>query len=219
MASTRRITVKVHGAIWDKFVKQTEALFLKREAFLNSVIRSELPFLAEEMAGKQLSQEAKRYISRKFNELQPIPVNIMLDEDVAVALDQVVSETNLVRDGFINRLLVWLRSEDELLRYFRIPLTLDDREEANEMPTSPLKAMEAVRKEPFTYIREELKKGEQGLYAVSFPDVWVGFSCYLADEDVPGTAAYKEREQAISELCGEPEAAVFERSKAEVGHE
>lgn len=219
MASTRRITVKVHGAIWDKFVKQTEALFLKREAFLNRMIRSEMPFLTKEMAGKQLSQEAKRYISRKFNELQPVPVNIMIDEDVAVALDQVVSETNLVRDGFINRLLVWLRSEDELLSYFNIPCTLDDRKEINGMPTSPLKAMEAVRDDPFVYIREELKYGEQGLYTVTFPDAWVGFSCYLADEDVPGTAAYREREQTVSELIGEPEAVVFARRKTEVGHE
>ena len=209
MAATRRITVKVHEHLWNEFMKQTEALFLKRDAFLNSVIHSEIKHLEIELEDKKLSPEARRYISNKFNVLRPVPVNIMLDEEVAIKLDQVVNNTNLFRDGFINRLIVWLRSTDDLLGYFKLPLILDDLEGENGMPLSPLKAMEAIRDEPLTFIRRQFEGTGQALYTTPFPEAWIGFSCYLPDEDVPGTEAFKEREQELSLLFGDPEASVF----------
>lgn len=192
MAPKRRITVKVHERLWDGFMKQTEALFLKRDAFLNDVIRSEIPYLAKEMEGKRSSPEARRYIANEFKKLRPIPVNILLDEDVAEALDQVVEETNLVRDGFINRLIMWLRSHDKLLKRFDIPISTDRLRGLESMPVSPLKAMEAVRDDPFYYIRHELEEAYgEGLYTVFLSGDLIGLSCYLEDESVPGTDAYR----------------------------
>lgn len=197
MATTRRITVKVHERLWDGFVKQTEALFLKRDAFLNHMIRLETPYLASEMKGKHLSPEARRYIASEFKKLRPVPVNIVLDEDVAKALDQVVSEGNLVRDGFINRLIMWLRSHDTQLKRHSIPTTLDSLGFGSSsrglegMPVSPLKAMEAVRDDPFYYIRDQLDEQGGGLYTSYLPSNLTGLNCYLDDEFVPGTDAYK----------------------------
>lgn len=218
MASTRRITVKVHEHLWVEFTKQTEALFLKRDAFLNAAIRSEIPYLATELESKRLSQEAKSYLSSKFNGLRPIPVNIMLEEDVVTALDQVVNDTNLFREGFINRLIVWLRSSDDLLRYFEIPFSLDGLNQSNGMPVSPLKAMEAIRDAPLTFVRSRFEGEGQGLYSVPFPEAWLGFSCYLADEYVPGTDAYKAKEQEMA-LLFEPEASVFGQAKRVIENE
>lgn len=193
MAPTRRITVKVHERLWDGFMKQTEALFLKRDGFLNDVIRSEIPYLAKEMEGKRSSPEARRYIANEFKKLKPIPVNIVLDEEVAKALDMVVEETNLVRDGFINRLIMWLRSHDKLLKRFDIPITTDRLRGLESMPVSPLKAMEAVRDDPFYYIRPRLEEAYAGgLYTVFLAGDLIGLSCYLDDEFVPGTDAYRD---------------------------
>ena len=193
MAPTRRITVKVHEQLWDSFTKQADALFLKRDAFLNDVIRLEIPYLEKELQGKRSSPVARRYIANEFKKLRPIPVNIVLDEAVAMALDNVVKESNLFRDGFINRLIMWLRSRESLLNLCGIPINTNELKELESMPVSPLKAMEVVRDNPFYYIRNTLdEEGKgKGLYTVFLSKNLIGLSCYLDDENVPGTEAYK----------------------------
>lgn len=200
MANTRRITVKVYERLWDNFAKQTEALYLKRDAFLNHVIWRETPELAKDMAGKKLSLLARRHIARELNKLVTIPVNIVLEEEVAKALDQVVEDGNLVRDAFINRLLMWLRSQDALLNSLEIPLLVNGLKGQQSLPVSPLKAMEEVRDDPFYYIRNALKEAGEGLYSIDLPPILtpamiIGLSCYLDDEKVPGTETYKAPEE------------------------
>lgn len=204
MATTRRITVKVYEKLWDNFVKQTEALFLKRDAFLNHMIWLETPRLAEELEGKKQSPLARRYIARELSKLVTIPVNIVLEEGVAKALDQVVAEGNLVRDAFINRLIMWLRSQDTLLTSLEIPLYTNSLRGSQSMSVSPLKAMEEARDDPFYYIRASLENTGEGLYTLDLtnilkPAMAIGMSCYLDDEKVPGTKSYKvpEDEEAI----------------------
>ena len=204
MANTRRVTIKVYERLWDSFTKQTEDLFLKRDAFLNHVIRSEIPQLIKEIGGRKLSQKARLYISRELSKLVTIPVNIVLDEDVATSLDGVVKEANLVRDAFINRLIMWLRSQDALLNSLGMPLRPNDQGTGDSLPVSPMKAMEEVRDDPFCYIRAYLEKDGEGLYTLDLtsiltPAMSIGLSCYLDDEKVPGTEAYvsPEEEEAI----------------------
>ncbi len=195
--ATTRTTFKVCEPLWQHFTQQTEALFLKRDAFLNHMIRLEIPRLEQELEGrKELSEKARRYLAGELKRLDGQPKTVVIEQETADDLDKVVKRMNLFRDGFINRLIVWLRSSDVLLQKLQIPTTLDELGESNGgepngMPVSPLGAIEAVRNDPFTYIREYLKPaGSGGVYTVHFPEELIGLSCYLDDEQIPDTEAY-----------------------------
>ena len=195
--ATTRTTFKVCEPLWQNFTQQTEALFLKRDAFLNHLIRQEIPRLEQELEGKkELSEKARRYLAGELKRLDGRPKTVVIEQETADALDNLVKRMNLFRDGFINRLIVWLRSSDTLLRELKIPITLDELGKSNDgepnaMPVSPLGTIDAVRNDPFTYIRESLELAESGgVYTVLFPEKLIGLSCYLEDEQVPGTEAY-----------------------------
>ncbi len=216
--ATTKITAKVYKPLWTDFIRQTNTLFLKRDAFLNHMIRTEIPHLAREVKGKdKLSSKARRYIAGELKRMgseSPVTVNIVVDQETADALKQVVDSANLVRDGFINRLLIWLRASDVLLQSFDIPKTLDGLNEWNGMPVSPLKAMEAVRDDPLGYIRSQIETEEWGgLYTGYMPPPLTGLSCYLDDVHVPDTLAFKENEREMADLLGEAESQAFGKKR------
>lgn len=216
--ATTKITAKVYKPLWTDFMRQTNALFLKRDAFLNHMIRIETPHLAREVEGKRMSTKARRYIAgelKRMGKERPVTVNIVVDQETADALKKVVDSANLVRDGFINRLLMWLRSSDALLLSFSMPTTLNGLRGVEGMPVSPLKAMEAVRDDPLYYIRSQLETEEWGgLYTLYIRPPLTGLSCYLDDEHVPGTVAFEE-EQAMLDLLDEAEERAFGQQKKE----
>jgi hypothetical protein len=207
--ATTKITAKVYKPLWMNFMQQADALFLKRDAFLNHMIRIETPHLARELKDKKLSSKARRYLSGELKRMGTETVNIVVEQETADALKQVVDSANLVRDGFINRLLMLLRSSDALLRSLNMPITLDGMQGLEGMPVSPLKAMEAVRDDPFYFIRSELETEDWGgLYTLYIRPPLTGLSCYLDDEHVPGTEAFKE-DQAMLDLLSEAEDRAF----------
>ncbi len=217
--ATTKITAKIYKPLWTNFMKQAEALFLKRDAFLNHMIRIETPHLAREVKDKRLSTKARRYLAGELKRMGTESVNIVVDQETADALREVVDSANLVRDGFINRLLLWLRSSDALLRSFDMPTTLDGLKGLEGMPVSPLKAMEAVRDDPLYYIRSQLETEDWGgLYTLYIRPPLTGLSCYLDDEEVPGTVAFKENEREMADFLGEAEAQAFgQPSKGRAG--
>ena len=73
--------------------------------------------------------------------------------------------------------------------------------ELEEMPSSPLKAMEAVRDDALYYIRHHVQQNWAcGIYKVDLPPALVWTACFLEDESVPGTKAQKRNEKAMAEL-------------------
>ena len=112
-----KITVKLYSALAPTAVAgQLEGLFLKRDAFLNHMIRIETPRLAEEMEGFSVSPKARRYIAGELKRMGVVPINVVVDKDVAAALNDVVDHTNMVRDAFMNRLILFLRSSEAILK-------------------------------------------------------------------------------------------------------
>lgn len=75
-----------------------------------------------------------------------------------------------------------------------------------QLPTSPLQAIAAVFEDPLYYLRiaaeERYKKG---LYLLELPPKFVGFSCYLDDQQVPGTRSHAELQLMAAEFLKELE--------------
>ena len=177
--SQTKITVKIFEPLLKDFERQIEALFIKRDAFLNSVIQEEIKHLARDMQGKKLSSKANRYISGELKRLGAKQVNIVVDQSTADALNVVVKETNIVRDAFFNRLILLLRSDADFVKHLDLPAFINGSELESgieQMPTCPLAAMAAVQNDPLYYFREggedRLKTGR---HMIDLPPKYVGF--------------------------------------------
>ncbi|HRH14977.1 MAG TPA: hypothetical protein PK225_11565 [Azonexus sp.] len=196
--NTTKITAKIHPALWDAFGNQCDALFLKKGAFLDHMIRKETVHLARDLAGKRLSNKARRYIAGELKRCGPVTVNIEVAKETAEALNTVVADLNIVRDTFINRLIMFLRGSDRLLKIIEMPTSLDSHRyrELEGLPTSPMKVMEYVRDDPLYYIRTRLElDDDEGIYLK-----WLGpenhwTACYLPDRLVPGTDEFLETKE------------------------
>ena len=206
---TTKMTVKVYSPLMADFNRQTAALNLMRDAFLNRMIQCETPYLAEELRGKRLSPPARKYIAGSLKRLGTTPVNLVVDQETADAINKVVKETNIVRDAFINRLILFLRSSKYLMTYLELPEFIaysDFKTFVEPMPTSPIKAIEDIHRDPFYYLRTAIQeRHETGLYLVRLPPKLVGFECFLEDEYVPGTPSYEEEQRKIEDAFRELE--------------
>ncbi len=203
---TTKITVKVFDELSKSFHKKLDDCFIKRDAYLNYVIKSETEHLAKEMHGLKLSKPARRFISGELKKLGTKTINVVVDKDTALKLNEVVSESNLVRDSFINRLILFLNASDKLLENIGIPTQISDRAlfNAESMPTSPLQSMTTMVSDPLYYLRTAVEEryGEH-LYRYELPEQLFGMSCYLDDAFVPGTSSYKvaqEKQGKLSDL-------------------
>lgn len=202
-----KITVKVHAKLMQAFNRQATELFLMRDAFLNHMIRRETASLASDMQGKKLSLVARKHIAGSLKRVGTTTVNIKVDRETADALNKIVEETNMVRDAFINRLILFLRSSKFVIDFLELPefITYSEFESIVEpMPTSPMKAIEAVHVDPLYYMRTAIEERHStGLYLVPFPPQLAGFECFIEDDRVPGTPAYDEQQRLLDEALAE----------------
>lgn len=204
MSEMTKITVK----IWEKqlldFNMKINALPIKRDAFIEHILKKEIDHLATDMAGKKLSAKARKYISGELKRLGTVPVNIVVEKRTAERLDKVVRASNLVRDAFFNRLILFLRSSDHLLEFLDLPVHITDtafKSLVQPMPTGPLQTIREVFDDPLFYLRVASKERHKtGLYLISLPFKLNGLACYLDDSMVPGTDAYAEMQEAFKEL-------------------
>lgn len=197
-----KITVKVYRPLIEDFNVRVDALLLRRDAFLNATIAREVPRLARDLEGKVNTKAANRYIAGELKRLGTIPVNMVVDKTTAEALNQVVKQHNLVRDAFINRLLLMLRGGHQLLTRLNLAEFVNGSEFqwscVEPMQTSPLKALEDVHKDPLLYLRESCEERHKvGLYLLDFPQRLAGFTCYLDNALVPGTAEHATSRQEL----------------------
>lgn len=205
--SQTKITVKIYEPLLRDFDRQIDTLFIKRDAFLNAMIREEVQHLASDMEGKRLSSNAKRYIAGELKRLGTVPVNVVVDKSTADALNAIVDSSNLVRDAFMNRLIMLLRSSAQLLSYLELPDFITGSafdSYVEPMPTSPMKAIEAVHSDPLFYLRVACEERHKtGLYLIDLPVKLAGFTCYLDDSQVPGTDAYAQSQRDTQAMLNE----------------
>jgi hypothetical protein len=213
MGKPTKMTVKVYAPLWEDFDARISRLPVSRDRFLSHVIEMETPRLADAMAGKKLSSRARGHISSTLASMGTKTgdairtVNIGVDEDVAHALRHVVKASNLVRDGFFNRLILFLRSSDALLDRFDLP-----RREHGEVgksygnsiakPVSPLTALEEIFDDPLWYLHMAVQEiYETNLYLLDLASARLdGFACWLDDSLVPGTRANRRERREQDEF-------------------
>lgn len=205
--SQTKITVKIYEPLLRDFDRQVEALFIKRDAFLNNMIREETQHLAHDLEGKRLTTKAKRHIAGELKRMGTVSVNVVVDKSTADALNDIVEKTNIVRDAFINRLIMLLRSSKQFLDYLELPQSVTVSafdSSVDPMPTSPMRAIEAVHSDPLFYLRVAAEeRHETGLYLIDLPQKFVGFACYLDEARVPGTEAYAQAQRDAKTMLDE----------------
>lgn len=222
--SQTKITVKIYEPLLQDFNHQIEKLFIKRDAFLNAMIQEEVQHLASDMAGKRLTPSARRYIAGELKRMGTTPVNVVVDKTTAEALNAIVETSNMVRDSFINRLIMFLRSSGPLLNYLELPEFITGSEfdsYVEPMPASPMRAMETVHADPLFYLRVACEeRHKMGLYLLHLPPKLAGFSCYFDESMVPGTEAHEQMQreaQAMLEELTDLETDAFQKSDPNQG--
>lgn len=208
------ISFRVPTRLWDAFKAQTDSLFLSRAPFLDYMVRRELANLREELEGLKQSTRAKRHIAGVLKRQDLTSVNIEVQPETADALREATAAHNMGRDAFMSRLVIFLRSTDSLLRYLEVPLTVQRRgigSSLEDMPTSPLGAMEAVCDDPLFYVRAHVEDVHGcGIYRAPLPPSADWAACYLPDEQVPNTPAnrrrLKEEAEFLAIFSDEPQA-------------
>jgi hypothetical protein len=102
---------------------------------------------------------------------------------------------------FLNFLFACLRGEDRFLKYLGFSTRIGKigwQSGVEDMPTSPLKAIEVSLADPLYYMRSECQELYScGLYALELPPQMHGFACYLPDHLVPGTVEHAEYQSAF----------------------
>jgi len=210
-----KITVKVWKDLLRIFDQRLASCFIRRDAFLNHMISNQLPDLRQGVEGRKQSPEARRYISGELKRLDTTPINVVVDKEVASQLNAIVKEHNLVRDAFINRLMLLLSFPDQFLRaLFGIDIAHDSIERLpdgfsdviSEIYDNPTYRMSASLEEWYgpdahlganiytrpldTTIIPDLNKKD------GFPS---GLMCYLEDVNVPNTEAWKKKRAELEE--------------------
>lgn len=194
------ISFRVPTILWDAFKEQTNRVFISRAPFLDHMVNVELKKLREDLGGLKLSTRAKRYISGELKRNDCTSVNIEMRPETARALRDATAEHNLVRDAFMCRLILFLRSTKAFQKMLEIPRYAEERG-LEGMPSSPLLAIEAVFDDPLFYVRHRLlSECGEGVYLVGLPPYLDWAACYLPDERVPTTGAFKKEKRATEKM-------------------
>lgn len=205
-----KLSVHFFEPMYVDFDRQMDEAMLRRDAFLDQVISREIEHIHTDLKGKRNSAKANRYIAGKLKSLggkkaPPLKqVSIAMRHSTADALRQVAQEHNLVRDALVNWIVTLLRSSDQLLRSLDLPTEVASLRQGGtqNMPTSPMKAILETQWDPFYYLRAACRdRHDCGLYELQLPEMLHGFSCYLPDDEVPNTTAFRDRKAKEAELA------------------
>lgn len=189
-----KITVKIIPSLLASLSDQLSTCFIKRDAFIEHLIETETPHLAKEMAGKRQSNQARQYIAGELKRKGTTTVNVKIKQSTANCLNELVKETNMVRDAFINQIILLLTASPQLLALAEIPRSGP----GGDLSTSPLSAMTELVGDPFFHYRQWA--GDAGIYLEVFDWHFPFLACYLEDSRVPGTAAHKAEKDMFDNL-------------------
>lgn len=176
-----KVTIKVFTPLREEFEARLQELHTKRDWFLDHLIGCELPYLEADLRGKKLSTSMRRYISRSLKRMGTSQINVSLRGSTARKLNEIVRQTNIVRDSFINRLMYFSLAREPLLRYIGVPL-LDGNKSIENIPIGYLDAMRFVQTDPLARLRRAEGLEDIGLYGIALPDALAAFACYLENE-------------------------------------
>ncbi|MBE0472503.1 MAG: hypothetical protein IBX55_23720 [Methyloprofundus sp.] len=174
---TKKVSFRVVKTLHDEFSKKLIHLSLKRDSFLNQVLKNEITRMGQELQGTRLSDSFKRVTSSKLAANELVLVNVVLQEQVADQLNILVKHHNLVRDAFINRIIFFLLCKDGFMRRMEVPSYVEGdalNNYSNAIPVAPFDLLEITLSDPLFFIRQYLKSG---LYNFNFLEDGDAYSC------------------------------------------
>lgn len=203
--TTTKISVSVLSPLFHDWSQQVDDCHLKRDAFLEHVIKTELEFVRADLAGKRNSDMAKAFINdqlRRLGGAKTLPMrkrSFKVSKSVANQLREVEEAHNLVRDSFFNRLIVLMRARPGLLRALDLPPAVPwNNNYGAEVQMGPLPNMLDVIADPMFNLRQECQRLHGcGLHQLDFPRELVGLTLYLEDMHVPGTDEHADLMEAL----------------------
>ncbi|MFZ5557672.1 MAG: hypothetical protein ACOZDY_13285 [Pseudomonadota bacterium] len=227
----KKILVGIWKPLIDKLSEATAAACLQRDAFLDRVLRHEAAMLDKEIT-KPNSEEAKAFLSRHLALLDRHPVSLHLSEETVSLIDKVCGRKNVLRDCFVNRVILFLvgKQPDLFKRlvgfdydwYLREHVLADYSSEFTaSFFRGNLKGItELISEDPFWAVRmcidaaqrEKDPDAEPALHSIYIPQEFfkqyvpsaLGLNCHLEDFLVDGHPAAEALRQRLDDLFDEP---------------
>ena len=157
----KRIMVQVWDTLASAIKRDFKALNIKRDRYLSNLFGSEIDRLAEEVTFRNADEVRQRLVDRRLP--KRVKWTLELDEDVAGRLDRVLTERNIPRDSFINRVLFFLVAKEGTLKRLGV-----DFKAKGYVSAKPLEDALGFLYDPFFHIREA---NDECFYTVPwFPD-------------------------------------------------
>lgn len=209
MSQTKtKMTVRIHQPLLDWFRHEMRSLPFGQDALLDHLIATETRSLKNDLQGLKLSSVARRYISGELKRLGPQTVSIYVSRSTQEALKEVTDATKVVRDAFINRLLLFWRGSPALLDWLGVPQHIEQIGQPRNalvfrLETAPLTAIRHLLEDPFLFLREARLTEDpeaQGLYLLPLPHKYAAFNCYMEDCMVPNSKASNDLGKALDGL-------------------
>lgn len=211
-----KISTKVWRKVMVSFDKKLSLACLRRDAFLNRLLETELPELDDEIPLAN-SVDAQQFVIEHLNSLDWKPVSLALRSDLVEKLNDICARKRIVRDAFFNRLFFLLSVPPKVidLLFFnddanwRTEVWIEYRNDGPAFNNTFYPLEPEIN--PFWAIREglALEDREEHFYAITFDDKnfkdadLYGLNCYLPDDRIPDHPAYlkpKSLDDLLSEL-------------------
>lgn len=106
----RKILVSVWTLLQSRLNEAVDAAFLKRDAFLDYVLRNEALHIEKEIPAPGNSDLARGFLERQLKTLELTPVSLNLSPETIDAINSACKARNIPRDCFINRTLLLICS-------------------------------------------------------------------------------------------------------------
>jgi hypothetical protein len=223
---------KILVAVWEPLIgllnKKVKTACLKRDEYLDYVLRHEAKMLTQEVSGHN-SDEAKAYIAKHLSMLRRKQVNLNLSAETVRAIADACEHVNVPRDAFINRVILFLVAEKPFFKRLLDDIDLkwaegkvieDYYNYFNPILDGALLAMQdVVRSDPFQFYRACIGlTNDDGGKAVALHDAFIdqdflkgnkgdkgaesaiGFNCHLLDSQIEGHPAHEDLASEIEKL-------------------
>lgn len=143
----KRIMVQVWGPLAKAIDRDLKALHLKRDGFLNDLFTREIEELAAEVTFRNNDAVRARLFEQKLPNRAKLTLE--LDETLIKRIDTVLSDRNIPRDSFVNRVLFFLVAKESHLD--RLGITY---EREGQVSAKPLADVRGYLYQPFFHIRD-----------------------------------------------------------------
>ncbi|MDZ4254704.1 MAG: hypothetical protein U1A72_19205 [Sulfuritalea sp.] len=106
----KKILVSVWTLLYSRLNEAVDAAFLKRDAFLDYVLRSEALHLEKDIPVPGNSDLARAFLDQQLKTLDLAPMSLNLSPETIEAINSACKSRNIPRDCFINRTLLFVCS-------------------------------------------------------------------------------------------------------------